>query len=111
MAGPSCMLAKSGSVLASPNNLPSRRIEEQPAPVSPVVEVKHPVQSPGDRVGRSITDAVMTPIVFDEANYRRLIGDPVIDVVVLRVSRNDQQRQAWTIPASAILGPAGDVAD
>ena len=42
------------------------------------------------------------PVVFDEADDRGLVGDGVVDVVLLRPGRDDQQRQTRTVAAAAL---------
>ena len=64
-------------------------------------EIEHARQVTGLLVERVIPDAAGVPVVLDELQNRGLIGQRVVDVVRLRVGRDDQQRQprAETAPA------------
>ena len=42
------------------------------------------------------------PVVLDEAQDRALIGKRVVDIVLLGVRGDHQQRQAWTIAATPL---------
>jgi hypothetical protein len=62
-----------------------------------VLEIKHRVQPPGKVIKRSRDSLAVQPVVLDEAQNRGLIGHGVIDVVLLRVGLDHQQRQTRTI--------------
>src|ERR1700722_3995835 len=68
-----------------------------------VVKVEHVVDRAGDGIEGAATHALSTqPIVFDETQHRRLIGQTVVDIVAPGEGRDHQQRQAWAISASAL---------
>src|SRR5580698_2853544 len=83
--------------------LPGRRVQDQAFVRTAVREVEHAVDRAGYRVKRAATDAfALEPIVFDEADDRRLVDDHVIDVILLRERRDHQERQARTVTAASL---------
>src|SRR6267378_5163630 len=84
---------------------PGRLIENQLARafVIPIVEVEHVVERAGDGIERAAGLNALTrqPVVFDEPEYRRLIGQGMIDVVRFCERRNHQQRHAGSITATS----------
>ncbi len=54
-----------------------------------VVEVKHAVERARDRVCGAVADSAKVPVVFNEAEYGRLIGYAMVGVIVFRVGRDD----------------------
>lgn len=54
-----------------------------------VVEGKHAVERASDRVCGAIADSAKVPVVFNEAEYGRLISHAMVGVIVFRVGRDD----------------------
>ena len=74
-------------------NRAEARVEEQRRGRKLLVEVEHIVKRARDLVIRTLPDPfAIQPIVFDEVDDRRLIGERVIDVIMLRIGRDHQQR-------------------
>src|SRR6266700_2335553 len=67
-----------------------------------VVEVKHVEQRAGPFIGRSAADSPCAPVVFNEAQDGRLVGQRPINKVRLGERRDNQQRQARTKTALAL---------
>ena len=66
-------------------------------------KVKHLCDRVRQYVERTAADTfAFEPVVFDKTEDRRLVGDRVIDEVVLRPPRYHEQRQAWTVTAAAL---------
>lgn len=93
------------------HDLPGRGIEDAGAGMVTMIAVKieHVVERSRDRVHRATADAAEIPVVFDEAQDRRLVGDCVIDEILLGPGRNDEQRQARAKTAAAVLLAAGHI--
>src|SRR5437867_11197765 len=92
------------AILVVINSLARLRIEDQAARLGTApVEVEHIVECARDRVRGTAAEAAEIPVVFDETQNRRLIGDGVVDEVDLGPGRNDQQRQAWAEAAATVL--------
>ena len=68
-------------------------------------EVKQILDRPGDRVKGLITDPAKLPVIFDEAQDRRLIGYRVSYKILLGEGRNCQEREPWTIAAAVKIAP------
>jgi hypothetical protein len=66
-------------------------------------EVEHVRDRPCPLVERLIANPSETPVVFDETDDRRLIGQRVIDEVALRERRDQKQRQARTESTSRLI--------
>ena len=62
-----------------------------------------PVRGTSQHVEGSIADAAQPPVVLDEADNRRLIGDRVVDPVDTAVRGDDQERQAWSVAAARLI--------
>src|SRR5579862_9682469 len=70
------------------------RIDEELTAALLVLKVEHVIDRVGNRIKRSLTNALSAkPVIFDETKNRRLIGHRMIDEVTTRPGRNDQQRQ------------------
>ena len=73
-----------------------------------VLEVKHRVQAAGKRIEGARDPLTTQPVVLDKPQDRGLVGDRVIDVVLLGVGRNHQQRKTGTISATSLGMVDGD---
>ena len=63
----------------------SARIQEQRSVVSDLAEVKHLGDGVGERIERTLANALSAePVVFDEPGNRGLVGDAVIHEVLPR---------------------------
>src|SRR5262249_47530955 len=82
----------------------SRRVENE-RDVSPLVEVKHRQQRTCDPVEGMVTDAAQQPVVLDEAEDRGLVGERVVDVVLLGKRGDHEQRQARTVATAPLVCP------
>src|ERR1700719_1680104 len=75
-----CARASSGSARDA-DDCAGAFVQNQARRARIVREIEKAVQRAGHGVGRAIADAGQTPIVFDEANDRGLVGHAVIDVI------------------------------
>jgi hypothetical protein len=64
-----------------------------------VVEVEEVGQRAGLLVEGVVADRAGLPVVLDELEDRRLVGGGVVDEVLLRVRRDDEQREPGTVTA------------
>src|SRR6266852_1032406 len=91
-----------------------RRIEEELSRMLIVViaETKHIQQGAGTHIeGLGMANPAQLPVVFNQPQNRALVGDGVVNVVLLGEGRNDQQRQPWTVAAASLeVGCAGRAA-
>src|ERR1700722_13556050 len=88
--------------LLLPDHLAGRLIQYVRSCIG-VVKVEHVVERTGDGIEGTTTDALSSqPIVFDETQHRRLIGQTVVDIIPPGEGRDHQQGQAWAISASAL---------
>jgi hypothetical protein len=71
--------------------LTGTRIQNQLVVTWSAGKVEHTVQGTSKDIARSAADSPEFPVVFDEAQDRRLVGDEMIDVVCLGPRRNHQQ--------------------
>src|ERR1700679_1723574 len=68
-------------------------------------EVEHVHERARDRIGGAAADArAAEEDILDEAGDRGLVGDGVIDEVLLGPWRDHQKRQTWSIAATALYG-------
>ena len=58
-------------------------------------------------VERTLDTLTANPVVLDEAKDGALVGHGVIDVVVLRIRRDHQQRKTWSVAATALCMQCG----
>src|SRR5450631_4015645 len=78
------------------------RIQEQPGgSFAVIVKVKHAEHGAGFDVGGIATDPPEFPIVLDETQDGRLVGHAVVDEVLFCVGRNNEQRLAGAVTATA----------
>src|ERR1700722_12742890 len=68
-------------------------------------EVEHVHDRARHCIGGAAADArAVEEDILDEAGDRGLVGDGVIDEVLLRPWRDHQKRQTWSIAATALYG-------
>ena len=94
-----------GSTL--PGDQPGRGAEDVGRGVG-VPEIEEGVQAAGQRIERARNALATQPVVFYEAQNRGLVGNRVVDVVLLGVGRDHQQRKTRTISAAALGMLDGD---
>src|SRR5260370_39070367 len=77
-------------------------IQKQRSVVSDLAEVKHLVDGVGERIERTLANALAAqPVVFDEADDRSLVGHAVVHEVLPRPRGDDQQRLSCAVTATA----------
>ena len=81
------------------HDLARGRVEDE-AIVASLAEIEHRQQGAGDGVEGAAADATEVPVVLNEAQDRALVGDGMIDKVLARERRDDQQRQAGPVAAA-----------
>src|SRR5712691_865381 len=82
-----------------------RRIEEELSRMLIIVtaETKHIQQGAGAHIEQlGIANPAQLPVVFNQPQNRALVGDGVVNVVLLGEGRNHQQRQPWTVAATSL---------
>ena len=72
-----------------------------------VVEVEHAIESAGSYIAGVVADAAEVPVVLDEAQDGGLVGGAVINVILFRVGRNHEQREARAVTAAALRADGG----
>src|SRR5882672_7855308 len=87
------------------NRLASDWIQEQLSVA--MLEVKHVEQRAGAFVRRAAADPACAPVVFNEAQDGRLVGQCAINKVRLGESRDNHQRQARTEAAFSLNAARG----
>ena len=81
------------------HDLARGRVEDEVI-VASLAEIEHRQQGAGDGVEGAAADATEVPVVLNEAQDRALVGDAMIDKVLARERRDDQQRQAGPVAAA-----------
>ena len=62
-----------------------------------VIKIEHVEQSPCVLIKRGIPNSLaLQPVIFDKSHDRRLVGDGVINEILFREGRNDDQRHPRT---------------
>src|SRR5690349_11292685 len=87
-----------------------RRVEDERGS-GPSPEIEHPIQLSGNHIRGTIANAAETPVVFDKAENRRLIGNAMVNVVLLCKGRNDEQGKTRAIATTAVLRRAAGLRD
>ena len=72
-----------------------------------IVEVEHAIELSGFHVAGVVADAAEFPIVFDEPKDGGLVGGAVVNVILLRVGRDHEQRETRTVAATALCAAGG----
>src|SRR5580658_6304573 len=84
-----------------------RWIQDQPRGLVAAVEVEQAVERAGFYVAGVVADPAEVPIVLDEAEDGGLVGRAVINVILLRVGRDHEQREARAVAAAALCAHSG----